>query len=562
MGLSLDEGLIDCGTQHKPAVLSLPERSYVLPPSRFTKTICLGMGDEDKIMRRERIDGVPIPGHTLKHCGLPLPECRSGWKGAEILGPVARLGYVCRKCACNLHNSLCNRHLSRPPNYTGQDYLITFKEALDWYVEDLVELKIRYDSIYPEIRKNWWGKWTLAKQTMIRRSLRLDLEYQPDRVSAFIKREVNPTMPSKARSIQGYKNLSAQYLTARQVTAAQKAFARKYDVHHQRGDIGVTFASGLDSATLGDWMSGVLNWSAKPMFYERDGKNWDATMMEAHFQVKFFIENAMISDFQAREALAKGAHVRCRVRFGHEEVWIKYTSDFTVKSGHNDTSLGNSIINAAIAITAAVRLGYRVKIIVMGDDLLMAEADGRLNGEEMAAIERSCGITPEYRVFDNHLDVSFISQLFYPTGRADHMFFAGPKPGRLLAKLFYGIRPVREADRKAWVHSVVMGLWAVCKHIPVLRAFLARADELAATDRIIPTQKYDKYFRCEIQADRSAVMQSFCARYHISESEVLELENYLLNIPTLCCFLSHPTIDLIIAQDLADPMDRRLASAH
>jgi len=546
-----DEGHIWCGTAKQPATPVVGHRTYTRLPSRYTETVCLGMGDESNIWQENG------KGHKIQHTGLPLQECRYGLRGAEMMGPVARLSYVCRKCPCNLHNSLCNRHLCLPKFKLPDDmpYTTIFSEAIVFYNRDLKRLVVEYDRKVPEVYANWWSKWGETKRQQILKALSQDLEYRPDRVSTFIKRENNMSFPSKARSIQGYKDLSAQFLTAKPVTVAQKAFAAVYGVHHYEDGIGLTFASGLDCATLGDWMTTTMSLFPNAYFYERDGKNWDSTMLSQHFHLKFFVENEMISDSAAREALLKGQFVKCRVRWGDNEVVIKYQSSWTVKSGHNDTSLGNSIINAAVAIQAARTLGYPVRILVMGDDLLVA-SQSKIDGEKFSAIERQCGITPEYAVFQDPLKVTFVSQWFYPTGRADHRYFTGPKPGRILGKLCWSVTKIRERDRKAWVHSVVMGLWSICQHIPVIRAFLERIDDLADTEKIVATQKYDKYFRCAVQVDEETVMDAFCDRYSISRSEVFELEDYLRGIPDLMVFLAHPLIDHIISVDTADPAER------
>ncbi len=515
-----------------------------------TATTCLGYGDESLI----------DPKHKVKVYGERL--CTdTGHKGATLMGLVTRYAHVCRKCPCNLHNALCNRHLKVQPVMTGD-----LQAAYDYFDGDRQLLKYRYDEILPNIRRDWMSKWSKSKRESIMKSLMSD-PYLFDQLAPFVKREISVSddnsPPSKARAIQGYKNMVSQYVTARAITAAQKAFARVYGVKPRR-DIDVCFASGLSSKSLGDWMTESERLYGKCWFYERDGKNWDATMNEHHFALKMHVLSMMVDEENTLTAVRAGYKCRATARFGKfGEKRISYSVEGTVKSGHNDTSLGNSIVNAGIAIAAMRKLGLKGRILVMGDDLLVALPND-FDADSLAEAERELGINPEYRKFDSPYDVTFISQMWYPTGRPDHMYFTGPKPGRILSKLFWTTKPPAQKHCDKWVHSVCQGLLPTCGSIPVLRAWLLKHDRDSRTTETAFKGKDLKWFRHldlhyeKVDVDPKAVLEMFERKYRTTAVDIARLESKIMRTKLKCGVVVDELLDVICSRDLADLPDRQL----
>ena len=516
-----------------------------------TKTICLGYGDESLL----------DPKHSVKVYG-DRSCTHTGLRGATLMGLVTRYAHVCRKCPCNLHNALCNRHLKLQPVFCGD-----FQPAYEYFEDDMASLKYHYNSILPMVRKNWLNKWSNSKRELILKSIKND-PYLFDVLAPFVKREISVNLgdvaPVKARAIQGYKNMLTQYVTARAITAAQKAFARVYGIGNRR-DIDVCFASGLSSRQLGDWMAKTKKRYPNAVFFERDGKNWDATMARQHFDLKMHVLRGMIDEVQTLAAIEGGFSCRAAARFGaFGTTRISYKVVGTVKSGHNDTSLGNSIVNAGIAISAMRACSLVGRVLVMGDDLLVA-MPGDFDADRLASVEASLGIKPEYRKFSNEFDVSFISQVWYPTGRVDHPYFTGPRPGKILSKLFWTVKPPGKKYRHIWIHSVCKGLANVCQHIPIVRAWLEVHDRFAATDATEFRGKDHKWFRFmddwyseTVEVDYGAVLDVFCKRYDLNPVCVAQCEARILAVKQPHGVVVDEILDRICQCDLVDLADRPL----
>jgi len=305
------------------------------------------------------------------------------------------------------------------------------------------------------------------------------------------------------------------------------------------GGVDVTIACGLNSISLGQWMARVTCrklWG----FYERDGRNWDATMARIHHDLKMLVYRAVGADF-ARFAEAgftvQGAHLS-------PAGWLRYVVSGTVKSGHNDTTLGNSLVNAFILCEALWALAVPASVLVMGDDALVAlYAPACL--ETFKKAESSLGIVPIARIFHSPFDVSFISGIWLPSRTG---FGFAPKPGRLVARLYWTVRPPPKRFRQAYLNGVSRGLQPVCAGLPLVRAFLARFDDGGS---VRTDGKPSTYAKVGVRwHDR--IVDHFAARYRVSVSDILHCEAWLQTLPAVPAFLVHPVLDALMAVDLAE----------
>jgi len=386
----------------------------------------------------------------------------------------------------------------------------------------------------------WLDKWPLAKQHAIRMSIERAEAFAPDRCQADVKRECLVACPTKARLIQYYFNLATQAAFGPQFYSLQKTVTnllRRYPM----GRSDVTFGSGMNSGQIGAWMHGVVADGAV-CYYERDGKCWDATMSRAHarLRVRMYREvDPALADFAAacvRVVVTYKDAGRRRSRV------LKYKLDSTVKSGHNDTTLGNSLINAAIILAVLEELCIRGSILVAGDDLVVALYD-RVALDVLIAAESRFGIRPVARIFDDPEDVSFTSGIFvrHPAG-----FHFIPKPGKLLAKLWWTVTPVAVRHRRAYSRGVAYGLLPTCRDIPVVRAFL---DPFECASASVALGRGYRYRGVGVSHD---FMGWFCRRYSTYPDQVLRLEVDLRARAGQAVFVSHPLLERMILVDEAD----------
>jgi hypothetical protein len=363
---------------------------------------------------------------------------------------------------CNLHNAICNRHGARPPQVT-RDFA---REAWLLFEPHVAAVRASYYEHLAHWDHAWIKKWPLAKQLAIIKSQDSDL-VSGDRCKAMVKREVMHKPLSKARAIQFYVNHASQAYCGPEYTALQKALcATAYRM--PLGLARVTFASGMSGVGIGRWMEEVLLDYSRPVFYERDGKTWDASMQAPHGDFRIALYSAIDSKLAAYAQLGRSAKTKVTM----DGNVFAYTLSDTVKSGHNDTTSGNSLINMLVSALAANELGVVCDIIVAGDDMLMV--CGGVDADAFASLEAQCGIQPEYRLFESIWDVSFISGQFWPA-LGGGLFFT-PLAGRLLSRLWWTVKPPSQRRLADYKHSVVAGLIPACGEIPLMRDFLLAHD--------------------------------------------------------------------------------------
>jgi len=490
--------------------------------------VCLGFGDEQGL----------DPAHHLLSVPCKVCDCATVRQpGAECLGFVTRPSWVVSRRYCTLHNAICNRHGKCRPAFSGD--FSPFEQLSDELVH---ELKGLYDLHIDHYREEWINKWPLKKRDAIRFEQATKF-VSPSLVKLFAKYEGGHSRPTKGRGIQMYYDLATQALWAPSFTSLQKAFAMIFN-GREFHDVSITFASGMTHGELGRWMDDTMA-LGDCVFYERDGKNWDATMARPHHDLKNLWYRKIVGD-EFADFVDSCYEVKGSARTPHG--LFKYKLSGTTKSGHNDTTLGNSLINAAISYCAMKTLGLRGRIIVAGDDCLVAVYGTRQQAEQLAAVEATFGIVPEAKVFDHWSEVSFISGVWYPSPSG---FCFGPKLGRLLARLFWTTKCVPKRKRVAWRHSVATGMLQFFGDVPILRAWLQSNVQIGC--KVIAVDKLSADFAVV----RGGMLVEFlCQKYEISTADVIETEAFIMSLPSRPGYVSHPVLDKIMSVDLADVFDR------
>jgi hypothetical protein len=506
-------------------VLPVVNGAYELP-ALSTTTICLGFGDEKKLGEHCRVEVKKTPA-----C------CTPATVGGTLVGWTTGLSYVLRKCLCNAHNALCMRHGTTQPSIR-RDLASVFGDfagALRGYDADyLVHPMREYET--------WLLKWPEGRRRSFRDS-RLWHDVLPQKVKAMVKREINHTRPSKARLIQYYCNDATQSEFGPEFYALQKVMCRVFSRCALAGGVDVTFASGMTANELSGWMASVVADGAV-CFYERDGKNWDSSMQEMHAEFRiglYEVFDSTLADF-ARA---------CRNVTGFAAFpggVLRYRTRDTVKSGHNDTTLGNSIVNAAIAYASLRVLGKRASILVAGDDLLVAAYD-QIECEKMVAVERDFGITPEARVFADPEQVTFISGMWLHDGE---QFCFLPLIGRLFARLWWTTRPPPARKLAAYLRGVSRGLAPTCQMLPLVRTLLSKFDTEGEASR--SDKGYT--FRGSWYVIHDGIYDALFRRYGVSRADVERCERWLRELSAQPMLIVHDVLTRISEVDLADIADR------
>jgi hypothetical protein len=468
---------------------------------------------------------------------LPPSLCsRDNQKGAFCVGPVFARAYVCRSCLCNAQNAFVMRHgVEQPKMVKRLPFVSHFAEAI----------RREYCEMFEVCSNLWLSKWPYGKQQLILKSVQND-PVLPGLVTSFVKREVYHDLPSRARLIQAYPNLATQEYCAREFYTFQKALASVSYRYELYPGIFVTMASGMNSLGLGAWMDEVLSCYGRVAFYERDGKDWDSTMQFGHHRTKLaFMRLCSVKLARFVEDCFK---VVGTVRSGDDV--FRYSLQGTVKSGHNDTTSGNSLVNMLLLGTAMFNCGYHGDVIVAGDDaiaVLPHSFDLRLLSEE----EAKFGIKPKANKFVALEDVTFISGTWFNTG-ARCLFV--PLLGRLLARLWWTVHPPSDRRSDEYHAGVALGLLAVCD-FPVYRELLL--PYVRASAKPAAWAKYCPYMIDVGRVDDVLVIRALCSRYGVSSQELIAFSRFLRDHPGPG-FLSHPVADVIMGKDLVAVGDRPL----
>lgn len=427
---------------------------------------------------------------------------------------------------------MCNRHGSKAPPCI-EDFVL-FHLELDKLEKEVADV---YAMHFAEHEDEWVERWPEGKRKSIDVSRQYDA-IRPDRVKCMVKREVNAKVPTKARCIQFYPNLATQSEFGPTTASLQKTWCQVFN-RRQVGTCRITFSSGMDAAKLGAWMDEVLRDYTNPVFYERDGKNWDATMGETHHGIKRHAYKCAGKDFI--EFIDKAAKVKGVGVF--QTGVLRYSLDYTTKSGHNDTTLGNNLINAAVTWTAFQ--GLTCDIMIAGDDLIVV-VEGDFDEHAIAQKERDCGIKPEYRKFYNVEDISYISGIFAVTDQGVK-FIA--KPGRLLSLLFWTVKPPSPKPRmlRGYQRGVAKGVLPTMGCVPVIGPWLQSIGDEGFT---IPDRSRRRYtYGATVNADFTGWFQR---RYNLSTTDIARVEELLVGVNAQRCIISDPVLNRIVDRDMQD----------
>lgn len=415
----------------------------------FSPTICFGPGSEQNV----------DPRHSVRVEGSIVCD-RPEQVGAQCVGPAICPSYVSRSCGCNEHRALTERHLAKQP-----------EAPRTLRCPERLARAIRYCYVHQLLDfEEWLSKWPKAKQTAILDSLTYDSR-DPSLTDAFVKLSSEHQLPSCPRLIQKHATLAAQAQFACEHSRFQKAIFEVLGGDRSDGfevyeGVRVAGTSGWNASDLADWAdrNAGADW-----WYERDGKRWDASQQRNHHDCKVGVIRPIDPDF-ARH-LERCFRVRGKLRSrGRVRAKITYRSQGTVKSGYNDTTSGNSLVNACISAKALHAVGCRANIIVMGDDMLAAVWGPRI-AENIASEERMYGIIPEYKVHDRAADASYCSGHFLYDGTR-HLFV--PNFGRSLARLFWTINPVSRRRIALHQHGVASCMLTTYPNHPWYRAWLGK----------------------------------------------------------------------------------------
>lgn len=435
--------------------------------------------------------------------------CRSTSDGPTIYGLVCGPVYVLRGCQCNAVNALVNRHLVA----SGAQKPDAVREWLATYLKGLRPI---VDS--PELTAEWLARFTPARQKQIVASRKSPL-CRPNLVSLMVKREITRAC-KKARGIQGYKDLRVQELTGPSIYALSRQLKERGPVrvgsnvvHYCPGYTGAAIVQAT-APTPGDY------------YLECDGKNWDASVT---VDTRHAVIDAIEPYLPASAVKALRAGVVARGTSNAGKGFIRYVAAGTVKSGHNDTTLGNTLLN--LAINGCVMENSR--ILCAGDDsLVVGPRDALTAGADRL---RSYGVVPEGGLFRHRDHTTFLGGRFYGNNFC-------PKIGAQLAKFYASAALVPPRLRAAFASRMRASVPHYLR-VPVLRAHVS--GPLGAPLPMRPDPR-----------DGVPTIEDVAAAYGLRHQDILDAEAWILSrgsVPEIVRDLPYPVRVMVESDDLAPP---------
>lgn len=229
----------------------------------------------------------------------------------------------------------------------------------------------------------------------------------------------------------------------------------------------------------------------------------------------------------------------------------KYSVPYTMQSGWPDTSVGDTLVNAAMKIE--IHGSGRPWIsIICGDDsvtvTLQSELD-RIGGEAgIRTSYESFGMEVEVQIRLNPLDTEFCSSRFFPWR---HTYVLMPKPGRLLAKIGWDMKDRNPRDQLAWVRGISKTLQHYGSVDPLLFSLGAALAEQAGVGKTI--EEHNPY-KLQLGArlpdrDLAGVQLYYSHHYGLSTADI-DTACSQLRAAGIGVSCDHPVILSLVEKDL------------
>lgn len=292
---------------------------------------------------------------------------------------------------------------------------------------------------------------------------------------------------------------------------------------------------------------------------ERDGRNWDSNVQVPHRSAVVRLYEGLDPKLAAHAR--RGINIRGRFR-DRNGAFMSYTVKGTVKSGHPDTSSGNSALNREISMQAILALPKHlrprlVRGLTLGDDYLAwLYFDHPVDWGELAAAlsaaERALGIDPKRGIFSDIRCASFISLGFY-LGVSGSVI-ALPKVGRLLCRLMWTVTPLQGRDPRRLASGVAHAFYPLYNTCDFMRVFFKAHMAVAPLggDAFCPGYMWAVNGLNRLPEPINW-RDNHMVKYGI-DAALLEL-GALQNID--CALCHHPTVRDMYKVDVADPDERR-----
>lgn len=372
----------------------------------------------------------------------------------------------------------------------------------------------------------------------------------------FIKLEVqvppaDAKLSTKApRGIQGLVNASSSLYLGPFMGGVSKKLANNYLKESK-----FLYTSGMNPVEIGDWYlkyqqpfrMSITNKKGKTVnvgipyiFIEDDFSSYDSTQGDGAYQVEMAVYNKALSSSNLDQGVINNILINLKEQakthgFGR---FHEYTVPNTRKSGDQNTSVGNTLVNFFVHYVSLETWNVTHKfkgrihdysMLGLGDDNLIAIAlDHNYKQEFMAHTENvitSLGLKP--KLVSNKYP-TYCSSYFMPVedmfGRKKYVLT--PCVTRSLTKLGWSTNLLGTTKPESRMKGNMLGIsaYGLCPIMRVLHEYYTKLDV---------KEDDDGEYRCYsreipyVLRPSAKTIEWFCDVYHLTEAEVGELESFL-----------------------------------
>lgn len=230
------------------------------------------------------------------------------------------------------------------------------------------------------------------------------------------------------------------------------------------------FECGSTNLEVSSWVhkwADIIGWQN---FYEVDYSRFDSTQSKA--SMKF--SGQVYTKFGMPRSAQYAYSFQTKTLRGRTRRGVRWRRPPMMCSGVPNTTIGNSLMNAAIAYTALVLAGAKpgvdFALMVRGDDMLaLIKPQYRAC---VAAFAKRLGFKPKVKQGHPICKVRFCSNAFYPTIIEGQLRYVPGPTLKCLLKIMWTITVLPVSKYSEHMRGVCLGLRNAVSHIPILREYV------------------------------------------------------------------------------------------
>jgi len=310
---------------------------------------------------------------------------------------------------------------------------------------------------------------------------------------------------------------------------------------------GITYAPGLTAEKLDEWLvEAEASIEDEIAYISTDAIRLDSSV--AH-EARDAYHDHMAEHFEIdpvqRQISDDGVTTR-----GHSADQQQFGIDRGQQSGESETTHCNTTIVGGVIVKAVCQFD-NVSAIVGGDDsgIVCRRAQCRSIVLALQHEYKLAGFRPKISVSTTRVDMEFCSGRFWSASTPSGFAF-GPKPGKLLPKLFYSLIDRAERKLDQHVQGICLGIKASVNHLPVAREFIAMHEMLTAgaTPKEPPLTKGIKRGQAIRFSDR--IWDDYMHVYGVGKQDCIEAMETINSVTRLPAVIRCPLLQVMHEIDI------------